>query len=83
MAAIDFKFDFLPGRIRSAWNSVLMCRGKPLTDARIAHYQKLGHYSLAVKAARREAWEKKRQERVRKDGNFVRAEGGRLLFRPE
>ncbi len=58
----------------------MLIRG-PLTDKKIAKYQKQGWYSEAFKEARRELMNKKRSGKLRREGSFVR-DGDRMLYNP-
>ena len=68
-----------PIPIRSGWNVGHLLRGKPLTDTRIRHYERLGYYDAGFRAARREMWQRRK---TRREGNFETAADGRLIFRP-
>ena len=62
---------------RTGWPSVGFMRG-PLTDRKIAKYQKLGYYSAEFREARKELQARKRKRK----GNFVESEDGRLVYSP-
>ena len=62
---------------RSGWPSAGFILG-PLTDKKIAKYQKLGYYSAEFKEARKELQARKRKRK----GNFVESEDGRLVYSP-
>ena len=74
-------FDIHPGRIRSGWNLSTILRGKRLTDARIAYYQRRGFYSDEFRAARREHQQRQQSQRSKRDGSFVIHEG-RAIYSP-
>lgn len=84
MTTCDYKAVELPengscgGYIRPGWNVNQLCRGRRLTNRRIAHYARLGWYSAEFRQARRELAERKQTMR---EGNFVHTEG-RLIFSP-
>ncbi len=76
-------YDFNENRVPSGWNEARLMRRAPLTDRKIARYEKLGYYSPEYRAARRELQERKAFKRHMRQGNFDVAEGGRLIYRPD
>lgn len=71
--------------MRSTWDpDRLLIRG-PLTDRKIDEYLRRGWYSAEVRQMRRERNEKRMarwQEREKRDGNFLKASDGRLIYAP-
>lgn len=81
----DFKYDGDArriGHVRSGWNDSLFLFLGPLTDKKIAEYERKGHYSNAYRTARREVWAKRQQAREKREGGFVRRDG-RLIYSPQ
>lgn len=56
----------------------------PLSDKKIAEYERAGWYSADAKRARLDRAEKKfkQQKRDPREGNFVLSEDGRLIYSP-
>lgn len=73
----------LPSGIRSAWKPQQLIRRGPLTDRKLAKYEKLGWFSPEFKKARKEAMDKKsfKKEMNRACGPFFEREG-RLIYSP-
>jgi hypothetical protein len=69
--------------IRSGWNEGLMILKGPLTDKAIEKYKKLGYYSKEMRDARRELQARKAAKRMKREGNFLVANDGRLIFSPK
>ena len=78
----DFKFDGRQGYIRSGWNPQAILMGKPLSDRKIAEYQKRGWYSAEYRAACRDLMVKKKAKQLERDGSFIK-DGGRLIYSPK
>lgn len=57
--------------------------GAPLTDKKIEKYREAGYYSQAYREARKEAMERKRNRRFKREGNFLVYPDGRKVFAPE
>jgi len=76
-----FTFDTRQGHIRSSWNTAALLRGRPLTDRRIAQYQKAGYYSPEWQAARREMWARRAARQSERQGNFTVTDG-RMIYSP-
>lgn len=66
------------GYVRSGWNEAQMLIRGPLTDKKIARYQKRGFYTAEFKEERRKY---AAQKRVKRRGNFIENEG-RLIYSP-
>ena len=76
----DNFFDTRP-RLRSGWpESGLLMLG-PLTDKRIAEYQKRGFYSAEFREQRRELAARRSKKRERREGNWVERDG-RMVYSP-
>jgi hypothetical protein len=67
-----------PARVRPGWNSAALLRKGYLTDKKIDAYVKRGFYSEDFREFRRQRMQKK----SRRDGNFLRADSGRLIYNP-
>jgi hypothetical protein len=67
--------------LRGSWNESRLLMGKRLTDRRIGQYQKRGYYTEAFRQARRELMERKRGNRIQREGNFVE-QNGRMIYSP-
>lgn len=77
----NFRFDGRQGHIRSGWNISAMLRRGPLTDRKIAFYEKRGYYSTEFRDARRELMQRKQAKREQREGGFVIREG-RMIYSP-
>lgn len=80
---VDFLFDN-SRRLRSGWNEAAFLLGKPLTDRKIAEYERRGYYSAAFREARAELLRRKRathEARIKRIGPFIEHEG-RLIYSP-
>jgi len=76
--------DFFGQRphIRTSWNPTrLLIRGK-LTDKAIEKYRAKGWYSQEFKDARRELMLKKQSKRANRDGSYLIADDGRMIYSP-
>ncbi len=70
-----------PAPLRSSWNEArLLCRG-PLTDKKIARYEKSGHYAPELKEARKTLANMRAKRRQKRLGNFDEIDG-RMIYRP-
>ena len=67
-------------RMRSSWSETKLVMRGPLTDRKIAQYEKRGWYSAEFKAARRERM--MQRQSVKRDGNWLRMEDGRTVYSP-
>lgn len=64
-------------QIRPSWNEARLVIRKPLTDKKIHQYYSQGLYSQEVKDFRRQRANQKRNLR---QGNFLKADDGRLIY---
>lgn len=64
-------------RVRSGWNEGLLLMHGPLTDRKIAKYEKEGWYSDEFRQARREKMARKSS----RNGNFIVRDGS-LIYNP-
>ena len=65
-------------RIPCAFNQDRFIVGKPLTDSAINKYAKDGWYSEAFRQKRKEV----QQRKLKRTGNFILGNDGRLIFSP-
>ena len=79
---MQVKFDLMPGRIRSGWSTMTAIRGKQLTDARIAYYQRRGWYSAEVRDARAQLQKRKADRVAKREGPFALVDG-RMIYSPK
>jgi len=73
--------EYSSQRIRSAWSEGRLIGRGPLTDKKIAKYDKAGWFSAEFKEARKRLMVKKQSARARRDGNFDIVDG-RMIYRP-
>lgn len=79
-----FQFDNRH-RLRSGWNPSAFLIGKPLTDKKIAEYERRGYYSAELREARAELQRRKkakRELREHRSGEFIKRDG-RLIYSPK
>lgn len=55
----------------------------PLTDRAIEKYKKQGYYSKEMRDARKELQARKAAKRMKREGDFLVANDGRLIFSPK
>ncbi len=75
-------YDFNENRVPSGWNEAKLMRRAPLTDRKIAEYEKRGYYSQEYRQARRDLQQRKEAKRMQRQGNFDISSDGRLIYRP-
>lgn len=68
-------------RLRSKWFDTVV--GKLLSDKRIRKYERMGFYTAEFKRQRKEvAARRQARNRSAREGNFVKADDGRLIYSP-
>ena len=69
-------------RMRSGWNPAVFIMRGPLTDKKIASYERRGFYSPELREARRQLRDKKNRQILspKRDGNFMTMPDGRLIY---
>jgi len=70
---------YVPLRSRNVQTAVC----GPLTDKKIARYERAGFYSVEFRTARKELWERRAAKRQSKrDGNWLLFADGRKVYSP-